>query len=225
MKKKKFSIGKKPILVLGAIAIVLLMVSSASAVNVIQSSKMKKNLRSESCITNDAVYVDPNIRLGKNKISRLEISLDYLKNNEEWDFTEEIMLIEGIIKKIEMKGGFWVNDDDIREIIKGSSIKAVHSGFIAGKGPGICGCLPGLVGSIRGRFIPFVGPRLVATWHGWIDDYEDLRVRIRGNEYSSEHKGTALLFTGFLMNSLDTGATGYPAEFYIFGYSPLITIK
>jgi len=122
MNQKKYEI------VFGAVAIALLMVSSATAVIVPQTQqtqiKTVPAVDQGSTVQND-VYVDPKIYLTGDDLPGLREMLG------ETDDQETRELVEQTISVIESKG--FVNSNDIKGFLKpGSGVIGVYSGWISG---------------------------------------------------------------------------------------------
>ena len=111
----------------GAVVVALLMVSSATAINVVQTNKMKESFESESYDDKDDLYVDPNLHLTRNHLPILKRAI---RNMEDDQYKE---VVQRIIDLVERQGT--VDSGDVRQIIDDTDarITRVHfSGFISG---------------------------------------------------------------------------------------------
>lgn len=86
---------------IGAVIIVLLMVSSATAINVVQSETTTTQKKD--------VYVDPNICLTKTQLSKLQQAVQFI------DDPQDKAIVEQIIKTLQENGK--VNSNDIKDIV------------------------------------------------------------------------------------------------------------
>ncbi len=104
--------GGKYVLIFSAIFVAFLMVSSATAVNFMQSNKEMGYLENNYYEVNDEIYVDPNIYLAKAELKSLYGVINKVNDPEYKHITIEI------IKVIEAKG--FADSKDIKKIIENS---------------------------------------------------------------------------------------------------------
>lgn len=104
--------GGKYALIISAVFVAFLMVSSATAVNFIQSNKIKGSLENNNYEVNDEIYVDPNIYLAKADLVSLYGVINKVNDPEYKQISLEI------IKLIETKG--FADSEDIKKIIENS---------------------------------------------------------------------------------------------------------
>lgn len=115
MKNRVIRIGS-----LGTVIISLLMISSATAINVLQSdtaTSMKKN-----------VFIDPNIFLTKDQVSKLQQAVQFI------DDSKDKAIVQQIIQTLQVKGK--VDSDEIKDIVCKLNIydRSFYAGFVAAHG-------------------------------------------------------------------------------------------
>jgi len=160
--------GKKYGITLGATAIILLMISTSTAVG----------------STN---YVDKNVKIGVNKLSTLEKSLQYIDNQDVRN------LVQSIIDEIKRDG--IATSKDIQQIEEKLGIFfPIHAGRINNWGPGDAFEFPGFT---FGQII-FMrwGPAIVVTWDcTGSDGYTRINLIPR---YEGAHSGVIIGFLGLV---------------------------
>jgi len=190
MKKKG-----KYVLVIGAVVVVLLMVSSACAVSVVQESKAKNATENDS----NEIYIDPNIYLTRKHLPLLKRSIRELDDDL---ISKE--LLQHIIDVIEIKGE--INSNEIRDIIQYSDVElaGVHGpGFIFGHGPGTAWGFPFTILRIAFRILTAPIPSLIMGWEadnsqgGHVPpNSRDINVKLRSKVYDGNHRGFAIGYIG-----------------------------
>jgi len=193
--------------IFGAVIITLLITSSATALNITTSHKISKHPASEIAnklpmetindIENkkpenkDKIYVDPDIKITKNRLPRLRKLLKKI------DESDNKKIISKIIETIETKGE--LRADDMKNILIKLDMtdKSVYSGFVNGYAccSSVATGLPFLPG---GGGVFWMGPGL---WCGWIAMensccINEIDFTIGGDEWNREHVGDAYLFIG-----------------------------
>ncbi len=206
---------KKLILSLVSIFLAILFVSPSTvmAENLINVEKSSVALENEKSQT----YVDPNILITREKLPLLKKSVERIEDEDTKFLVKEIInLLEENVE---------VNGNDIKNIIYNTDteIIGIHSGIIRAKlSPGSVIPFPGWL--IALSFLPYIGPCLIVKWKGFESYYADLDIGINLiHEYKHNHTGVAVLFFGYLGNTMI--GTSIKLAFRIFGYSPLIVIK
>jgi len=189
--------GKKYGIVLGAVAIILLMISTSTAVG----------------STN---YVDKNVKVGVNKLSTLEKSLQYIDNQDVRS------LVQAIINEIKRDG--LATSKDIQQIEEDLGIFfPIHAGRIRSGGYGSALSVPGLILIIT--IMMRWGPAIVAYWSGEVcqerpsftaETYINLIKRYEGN-----HEGYIIGFLGYC--SFGPGMNWMPT-YSVMGTAALIIV-
>ena len=191
---KKIVIGN-----IGAVVIVLLLVSSATAINTTQTKNVNEAV-------DDEIYVDSDIHLTRVHLAQLKESYENLKNSE---YSECKEVLHQIITSIEENGE--VNSNNIRNIIGNSNIQAtaIHGpGSIDAHSNGAAYTIPFL------RFRTLIGLLVcVGGILGW-DAYNDgcmpgtehIEVTVGDTTYTNEHEGLAIGVFG--SGSFIVGAVG-----------------
>lgn len=193
--KRKYGIA------FGAIAITLLLITSATAL----PARPKLPVESSD---NKTYNIDPDIYLTTEKLSMLYESLEYIDNSNVYQ------LVEGIIDEIEEKG--CVNSDDIQGIEDYLGLSfSVHVGWINSGGRGAAHCFPG-------EILPIPFPSIVVVWDGDYDDTGSATTSINGIErYSGDHSGFIIGFFGYVWTG--AGSSGRP-QYSVIGLCTLIIV-
>jgi hypothetical protein len=203
MQKKKYW------LVLGAVVAVVLMVSSASAVSVVQSHYKNNNVK-------DKPYVDPNICLTKKQLPLLKKAVTEIR-----DPTDQ-KIVRSIIDAIEEKG--IVRQSEIKEIVSNlnANILGIHCGFVHGNGDGdaflIRGPIQLLIFFVEQAILlaSYHALGIVVFWHS----LDPVRVNLR--VYNEETYGTIIGYLGFEWS----GGNPWNGVFYgITGFGALIIVS
>lgn len=183
MQKKKYW------LVFGAVVISLLMISSATAINVIETRRPVSS--------NKQVYIDPNICLTRGQVSKLQQAIPYISDRQDKAIVQEI------IQRIQIKGK--VDSQDISNIVYKLNIydRSFYTGFVSASGGA------GLVGGFPIHFIRALiffifamggsfGTILVGSWNviGGTHNVPNCEINGRTIFYSQPNKGLALLGFG-----------------------------
>jgi len=213
MKKKRI------VLIFGAILTTLLMISSATAVNINQTQNIKVNTKNKNTENKNEMYVDPSIELTKKDLPKLKLAVERIEKPLYKEFTKEI------IKTIEDKG--ILKSDGVKEILieLGMQNSEVHSGKIIGHAEwsSMCFGFP---------FIPlfnfWIGPSLFILWNADIFDSEDVidyTVGVLNKRITVDHEGFGIPFTGFWSHGIYFKGQ-YPDGFTsrVIGRSSLIVI-
>ena len=206
----------KYVLVIGAVVVALLMISSACAVNVVQSNNVKSSLESES----SDVYVDPNIHLSTKHLNLLKKAL---KQSED---PMDKQLLQSIIDHIEEKG--IVKSNDISKIVNelDTGLIGIHCGFISGHGYNdgesflFRGPIQVLLFIIEQSILlsswQFVG--IIAYWSSGGEN----PVRVNLRQYDIPHQGFII---GFLGMSYCGGSPWDGIWYRILGFGTLILVR
>ena len=213
MKKKRF------VLVFGAIIITLLMISSATAININQIKNIKEKLIQKNTEIEKEIYIDPNIELTNKQLPRLKLAVEKIEKPEYKELTQKI------IQTIENKG--IVKSGDLKNILVELNMQntEIYSGKIIGHGEWGCSCFgfPGLL--LHG----WIGPGFWVNWNAHYHepgDIIDFTVGTLNHHITEEHWGGGIPFIGFWRSFYRLDEQGNPRHFSckIFGWSPLIII-
>ena len=190
MNRKKYGI------VFEAVAIVLLMVSSATAVTMSQSNESTK---SGTTVGSYESRVDPNIYLTKEKVPILIEELQYIDN------PEVSALVKEIINTINEKG--YVNSNDIKSIEnKLGTHLIVGTGFVSAGGSGRA------VSVFPGFFLSqifYAGPSVFVSWEGLSGFNTPTSTRINFRTIDGDQWGCAIGFAGYVGNGIFCGVPYY----------------
>lgn len=216
---------KKTIIIFGAVAIALIMVSGATGTNVLQTAQIKKveselqnndldlrlsssfgidtkntmdsqSQQNQNSVNNANNHVKPGIYLsGKQKLF-LRAALKFV------DDPDVRLLLEQIIRKIELKG--YVDSSDIAQIISDNNLElgTITSGFIetGDDNSRLCG---------GGFFCPRHPLNLISAilpvcfyWRAFVDMMSHpVKITIDGVYITYENQGWAIAFSGLLSNA------------------------
>ena len=200
------------IIMIGSIMIILLMISSATAVNVVNENSKEK------LETKDSIYVDPKIKLTYSHLKLLEKSFNRVEDKKDKEFLAQI------INTIKQKGE--VRSDKIKILAEENNIdaEAIYSGFIISKDSDglISRCFPGAL--INNLFF-YIGPVAWLFWKcgDWTDKYT-INVKINGiHHYKNPHEGKMFGYIGYVKNSWYMNPT-IDNAINLFGYGAIIII-
>jgi len=190
---------KKYIIIFGAVAIALLMISTVTAVDT-PGSSITKNC---SVVCNEEVFIDPDIFLTTDDLPTLYATLPYI-NDEDFDY---IQILQDIIDLIEDKG--FIDSSDMQGIIEdsGAEITAVYGpSTIAttSKTDGWANTVPGM---LRLGLLPRFGFWARYDYIPSINQY-GWHLNIKGSPVS-KGDGRAVGFFGFLRAQFDPHMSGY----------------
>lgn len=204
MRKKKYW------LVFGAATISILMMSSVSAVSVIQSHYKNDNVKEKP-------YIDPNICMTKKQLPILKKAVTEIKN------PTNQKIVQSIIDTIEKKG--MVRQSEITEIVSNldANILGIHCGFVHGNGEGDAYLFRGpiqlLLFFIEQTILlaSYHALGIVVFWHS----LDPVRVNLR--VYNEETNGIIIGYLGFEWSGGDPwdgvfyGMTGFGALIIVSG--------
>jgi len=222
MKKKRI------VLIFGAIILTLLMISTATAVNITQTQNIKEiTKKTEDKETKKEMYIDPNIKITKKDLLKLKVIAKTIKDQRYKELTKNI------IQTIEKKGTLYSND--IRVIL--NDLNMLNTEVYSGPINGIAQCASLMVG-IPGTIIGlgnWIGPGLFVAWQAYeqgnhyTKDYDkvDFTFGWQGKHITENHDGFAITFIGIWSNAL------FPISYYnyycssinILGLSQIIFIN
>lgn len=192
--------GKKYGIALGSVLIVLLMLSASTAVA--------------------TSYVDKNIKIGTNKLSTLEKSLDHIDNEDVKS------LIEAIIDEIDTSDGDGdglATSGDIAQIEEDLGIFfPIHAGRVRSGGYGSALSFPGII--LMGIIMMRWGPAVVAYWSGDVYEGNPPTAETYINlikRYEGKHDGYIVGFLGFC--SFGPGM-GWRPTYSLIGTATLIVV-
>ena len=194
---------KKSIFVFGAVAIVLLMVSTAIATNaLLPRITLNKSALNEVPMDQNEIFVDPDIYLTANQLPSLREAVEQIKDKEIKELIEQIIL--------EIKNTGFVDSDYIQTIAADSASRnyiykgdqvGIHAGELSGTGPGRAWMPLGLkmAGATGVLFVAFLPHFLF--WKCDKDYCKDKPVDIwvgsSDKHITTEHSGFAIGFIGY----------------------------
>lgn len=204
-----------------AVVISLLMISSATAINVVQSNTTTTQKKD--------VYVEPNICLTKKYLPVLKRSEKQLQD------PEYKKIVQQIVSLLEKNGK--VTSDDVKNIVDSSNadIKAVYAlGRINGGGTGLAWCFP----FFFLKEFPFLGlftfplPTLIMQWEISNNGHAlnagvYVKPLLKNHFYdeTNHNGGTAIGYIGFVMAYTIIERPGYIVNsFFIWGAFILLFI-
>lgn len=209
---------KSYIMVFGAIIITLLMISSATALNITQFKNLKEKIKNQNSETEKERYIDPNIKLSKKDLPKLILIVKTIKDPKYKELTRKIIL------NIEKKG--ILNSNDLREILDELDMKntEVFSGPIKGDARW-CGYLHSFPGFF---FDNWFG---LCLWLSWSaaeflpGDELEYWVGWQNHHITEDHNGCAFSFFGYRERDIRY-ENGYPKDYrnLINGVASLIII-
>ena len=214
------NVWRKYWLIIGAIVCTLLMISSATAINAVDTKHLKESAEIENNQENEEVYIDPHLHLTKKHLPILKRSIQQMKDDQ---YKE---VVQGIIDLLEKKGS--VDDEDVRHIIdeNDARITRVHSsGFIFGDGTGFAGTFPF---TIIKQFLPLIWlPTLVVFW--MVEDYEyqyyaQIQINFVTYDEHSHTGGIGVGFVGGALGRVQIGGNHIWNTFTVFGLSLLVFV-
>jgi len=214
---------KNIVIVFGAVIITLLMVSSATAVNLSHIRNIRE-IRENKVINNEKeVYIDPNIKLTKRYLPKLKMALDKIDKPKYKELTQKI------IQTIEKKG--IVRSNDLKDIL--IELNMENTEVYSGKINGYACCLSAAIsfpGYLPGIFLFYFGPTVFLFWtaytSGCENDEIDFTIGVLGHHITEEHSGFALAFFGYHFTYIGGTWPTSPASWVdILGLSPVIFIS
>lgn len=210
---------KKFLAIFGVMAIIILMISNASALNINQNQKIIKSKQIYEQTKNEKqTYIDPNIHLTKIQLPRLKKAEQQIEVSKYKKVTQEI------IKKIEVKG--YINSNDIKEILTDLDMAKtdVYSGKIDGSS-GYHSTASGIPIMILFNTYCWIGLGIFVKWSvDYIGSGKYLDFIISGQKIETSHDGFALFPIGGWFFNMRYINNNVVSTIDINAYSPLILI-
>lgn len=203
--------GGKYISISGAVVIVLLLISGASAVNVVKESKINDMIENQR----NNVFIDPNIKLTKFSLPLLRKAI---KQNTD---QEDNIFLENLITLLEKNGK--ITSFDIKNIIKNEKLhyRGIY-GFsrirTLNSSDGYADSIPGY---LLTALIGYFGPALIVRYGTGVSDEYGWHVEIN-NQKVNVGNGLILGWIGYVYSSIDGKLNKY---FGLNGFGLLIIHK
>ena len=198
----------------GAAVVALLMVSSATAINMNKTENNNESLENKNSTNDNEIYVDPNIKLTKAQLPKLKQAYEKIEDPEYKELTLKI------IQKLETQE--IVKSDDLKDILIELNMQntEIHTGKIVGSA---C-CYSHMIGfPVIPLFMFWIGPGLFIQWSADGDEI-NINIGALSHHITGKHHGFALAFVGFWHSCWWGSPFPEGEEFSVFGWSPLIVV-